>query len=212
MKKLVWTRLANKNAFSISLNGEFTVDSSSFAVGENLEYLSSILNSKIVFFYFKLGSVIWGKDGIKWFGKYFDSIPIPPISKEEQKPFENLVNYILLAHELLNSESNREIITKQFEEVIDGMVNELFFESSIKEANASIIDLVKNQITDINNLKGKEEKQKLIEKVYKKISEPNNEIRNRIIKQNIAVDEIKLINQNLNLQAGDYSEDIDSEF
>lgn len=211
-RKLIWTRLSNVNAFAISTEKEFSLDSTSFAVGENLEYLSSVLNSKIAFFYFKLGSVIWGKDGIKWFGKYFDSIPIPVISKEEQKPFENLVNYILLAHELLNSESKREIITKQFEEVIDGMVNELFFESSIKEANASIIDLVKNQITDISGVKGKVEKQKLIEMVYKKISEPNSEIRNRIIKQNIAVEEIKLINQNLNLQAGDYSEDIDSEF
>lgn len=168
MKKLVWTRLANKNAFSISLKGEFTVDSSSFAVGENLEYLSSILNSKVVFFYFKLGSVIWGKDGIKWFGKYFDNIPIPKITKEEQKPFENLVNYILLAHELYKGENNREIITKQFEEVIDAMVNELFFETSIKDANASIIDLVKKQITDISTVKEKEEKLKLIEAIYKK--------------------------------------------
>jgi adenine-specific DNA-methyltransferase len=211
-RKLIWTRLSNINAFAISTEKEFSLDSTSFAVGDNLEYLSAILNSKITFFYFKLGSVIWGKDGIKWFGKYFDNIPIPQISKDEQRPFENLVNYILQAHELLNGESNREIITKQFEEVIDGMVNELFFENSIKEANASIIDLVKKQITDISSVRGKEEKQKLIEKVYKKISEPNSEIRNRIIKQNIAVDEIKLINQNLNLQAGDYSEDIDSEF
>ena len=84
--------------------------------------------------------------------------------------------------------------------------------TSIKDANASIIDLVKKQITDISTVKEKEEKLKLIEAIYKKISETNSEIRNRIIKQNIAVDEIKLINQNLNLQAGDYSEDIDSEF
>lgn len=121
MKKLVWTRLANQNAFSISLNGEFTVDSSSFAVGENLEYLSSILNSKVVFFYFKLGSVIWGKDGIKWFGKYFDNIPIPEISKEEQKPFVILVDKILSA-----KEKNPEADTSQLEKQLDEMVYKLY--------------------------------------------------------------------------------------
>ena len=94
-KKLVWTRLSNVNAFAISNDSEFTVDSSSFAVTKDIEYLSAILNSKVILFYFKLGSVIWGKDGIKWFGKYFDNIPIPAISEDEQKPFIALVNKIL---------------------------------------------------------------------------------------------------------------------
>jgi|LQYC01.1.fsa_nt_gi adenine-specific DNA-methyltransferase len=97
MKKLVWTRLSNQNAFSISVNGEFTVDSSSFAVGDDIEYLSAVLNSKIVLFYFKLGSVIWGKDGIKWFGKYFDNIPIPDVPPEKKKPIVLLVNQIFTA-------------------------------------------------------------------------------------------------------------------
>lgn len=94
-KKLVWTRLSNINAFAISANSEFSVDSSSFAVSKDIEYLSAILNSKVILFYFKLGSVIWGKDGIKWFGKYFDNIPIPDISLIDQKPFIELVAKIL---------------------------------------------------------------------------------------------------------------------
>lgn len=93
--KLVWTRLSNRNAFAISESGEFTVDSSSFAVSEDIKYLSAILNSKVVFFYFKLGSVIWGKDGIKWFGSYFDNIPIPKIEEKDQQPFVVLVDRIL---------------------------------------------------------------------------------------------------------------------
>ncbi len=55
VNKLVWTRLSKINAFAISKNGEFTVDSSSFAVSDDIhvEYLAAILNSKIVLFYFK---------------------------------------------------------------------------------------------------------------------------------------------------------------
>ena len=75
-EKLIWTKLSSINSFAISTQSEYSIDSTSFAVGKNLRYYSAILNSKLIFFYFKLGSVIWGKDGIKWFGDYFDNIPI----------------------------------------------------------------------------------------------------------------------------------------
>jgi hypothetical protein len=120
-KKLIWTRLSNINGFSISENKEFCLDSSSFAVTKDAEYLSAILNSKVVLFYFKLGSVIWGKDGIKWFGNYFDNIPIPVISKESQQPFIDKVNEILL----LKAEDSK-TDTQVLEQEIDAMVYELY--------------------------------------------------------------------------------------
>ena len=132
MKKLVWTRLSNQNAFSISTKGEFSVDSSSFAVGDNLEYLASILNSKVVLFYFKLGSVIWGKDGIKWFGKYFDNIPIPKIEKEKQKPFITIVDRILAA-----KQANPKADTSVPESEIDRLVYELY---GLTEEEIAIIE------------------------------------------------------------------------
>jgi hypothetical protein len=119
--KLVWTRLSNQNAFAISINDEFTVDSSSFAVTEDAEYLMSILNSKVVFFYFKLGSVIWGKDGIKWFGSHFDNIPIPLISKSQQEPLIKLVKQII-EQKLKNPESS----SLELENEIDELVYKLY--------------------------------------------------------------------------------------
>ena len=120
-KKLVWTRLSNVNAFAISTNSELTVDSSSFAVTKDAEFLSAILNSKVVLFYFKLGSVIWGKDGIKWFGNYFDNIPIPVISEENQKPLIELVNKILV---IKNENQNND--TSALEKEIDDLVYKLY--------------------------------------------------------------------------------------
>jgi len=120
-KKLIWTRLSNINSFSISVNKEFCLDSASFAVTNDAEYLSAILNSKLVLFYFKLGSVIWGKDGIKWFGNYFDNIPIPVISLENQKPFIEIVNQILTI-----KKENPEFDTKDLESQIDQLVYELY--------------------------------------------------------------------------------------
>jgi adenine-specific DNA-methyltransferase len=109
------------NAFAISTNSELTVDSSSFAVTKDAEFLSAILNSKVVLFYFKLGSVIWGKDGIKWFGNYFDNIPIPVISEENQKPLIELVNKILV---IKNENQNND--TSALEKEIDDLVYKLY--------------------------------------------------------------------------------------
>ena len=87
--------MSNINAFAISTEKEYSIDSTSFAVGKNLEYLCAVLNSKAVFFYFKLGSVIWGKDGIKWFGNYFDNIPVPIANSNTIEVIKNLVVEIM---------------------------------------------------------------------------------------------------------------------
>ena len=120
-KKIVWTRLSNINSFSISTENEFTLDSSSFATYKNPEYLCAILNSKPIFFFFKLGAVIWGKDGIKWFGEYFDSIPIKQITEEDQQPFTDKANQIL---ELKKADAKAD--TSKLEEEIDQMVYEIY--------------------------------------------------------------------------------------
>jgi len=119
--KLVWTRLSNRNAFAISEKGEFTVDSSSFAISKDIKYLIGILNSNAVFQYFKLGSVIWGKDGIKWFGSYFDNIPIPKINYEQQIPIIKIVDRILFT-----KKSDTTANTSALESEIDRLVYELY--------------------------------------------------------------------------------------
>ena len=127
-EKLIWTRLSNINAFAISENYEYSVDSTSFATGKNLKYYCAVLNSKAVFFYFKLGSVIWGKDGIKWFGEYFDNIPIPIISELKQKPFIEIVDKILTITQSDDYMQNpiKQAKVKKYENQIDLMVYELY--------------------------------------------------------------------------------------
>ena len=120
-EKLIWTRLSNINSFSLSLNKEYSIDSTSFATGKNLKYYSAILNSKLVLFYFKLGSVIWGKDGIKWFGEFFDNIPIVESKEETQKPIISLVDQILTL-----KKENPKADTSNLENDIDKLVYKLY--------------------------------------------------------------------------------------
>ena len=119
-EKLIWTRLSSINSFAISTKKEYSIDSTSFATGKNLKYYCALLNSKLTFFYFKLGSVIWGSDGIKWFGEYFDSIPIIKLDSEEMKPFIDLYD------KLISLKQNPEADTSHLESQIDQLVYQLY--------------------------------------------------------------------------------------
>jgi len=120
-EKLIWTRLSSINSFAISTKKEFSIDSTSFATGNNLKYYCTLLNSKLTFFYFKLGSVIWGADGIKWFGEYFDSIPIMKLESKNMKPFIDLYDNIISL-----KQQSPEYDTSDLENQIDKLVYELY--------------------------------------------------------------------------------------
>lgn len=131
-EKLIWTRLSSINSFAISTRKEYAIDSTSFATGKNLKYYCALLNSKLTFFYFKLGSVIWGSDGIKWFGEYFDSIPIVKLESEKMKPFIDLYDKI----KLLKQQSSAND-TADLEKQIDQLVYQLY---ELTEEEISIIE------------------------------------------------------------------------
>ena len=166
--------------------------------GEHLKYLTAFLNSKTITFCFKTfyaGGELVGKYRYK--KSFLENLPIPKPTKENETAFENIVDWIaFLKADIINFAT-----ASLLEDVVDAMVNEIVFPESVKKENATVIELVKKQIPDFTEIKGEEEKLKAIEKVFKKLNESNNEIRNRIIKQNIAVEEVKLINQSLSKHA-----------
>ncbi|MEA1953069.1 MAG: Eco57I restriction-modification methylase domain-containing protein [Campylobacterota bacterium] len=76
------------------------------------------------------------------------------ISKEAQKPFEILVDYILFA-----KEKNMSLEASLFESIIDGMVYDLYFEEEMKKGDCFISDEVKKVLGEFDSEK--------IEEVYK---------------------------------------------
>ena len=70
-------------------------------------------------------------------------------------------------------------IVQLFEEVIDALLYELYFEEDFKKAN---IDFTKYAERDFKSIEGlsKDEKIKIINKVYQKLTEKDNEIRQNL--------------------------------
>lgn len=163
---------------------------------ESVLYLLALLNSQLFdYFYKDISQELEGRTFAQVKTTYIKKLPVIKLDKQIKAIIENIVFYIIALKKSKNESNN------YFERLIDAIVYELYFPESIKAANAEVIELVKKQIPSISEIKDEQEKLKVIEKVFKKLNESNNEIRNRIIKQNIAVEEVKLINQSLSKHA-----------
>lgn len=180
-EKIVWQRVTKEPTFSIVDNISYILDSLAFITDKNnsLKYLISLLNSKTISFYINKITHQYSNTGYLLSNQFVKQLPIPKISKEAQKPFEILVDYVMFAkkHEM-NLEASL------FESIIDGMVYDLYFEEEMKKADCFISDEVINVIGEFDSDN--------ISEVYKRFNDNKTIQRGLIYSRVISV--VKVIN------------------
>ena len=166
-------------------------------VGENLKLLVGILNSKLIEWYFNLISTSSGMGTNMWKHYKIKKLPIPQLDENKRKPFEIMTDYLTLINDpeipyLFENISN-EIVSRFFEDVLNMMVYELYFEEHMKENEIDVLQFVDFQ--DISQLETFEEKRDVIQREYYKLKEKDNPIRNRILVSDSRSWIIKRINE-----------------
>ena len=157
--------------------------------GENLKYLLAILNSKVAEWYFNQISTSSGMGTNMWKKYKIEQLPIKNISKEQQKPFEILVDYILWlkSNENVLTETSDKIMAGYFEQMINGLVYELYFEEAMKASQQDILQY----LIDLPALeKGKELAQ--MRAFFKEYHHPEHPVRVRLYYMD-SVQEIRII-------------------
>ncbi len=152
----------------------------------NIKYACALVNSKLFTFYaiekeiLRKGSKATPHIGVKG----LKSIPVHLISSEQQNVFVNIVECILLLKKVdpekrINEYVPNSHIVQLFEEVIDALVYELYFEEDFKKAN---IDFMKYAERDFISLEGlsTDENIKTINRIYQILTEKDNEIRQNL--------------------------------
>lgn len=149
-----------------------------------LKYLLALFNSKLFNYYFKF----YNQTNHIPIGE-IKSIPVPSLEKINHFPFVNLVDYILELKEIgdensINNFAPNNHIIQLFEEVIDALVYELYFEEDFKKAG---IEFMKYAQRDFESIEGKSEAEaiKVIHNAYQKLREKDNEIRNNLMLMDI---------------------------
>lgn len=156
----------------------------------NLKYLTCILNSKIANFWLRNKGKLTG-DLLQIDKSQLLNVPIKKVKDTE--PFETLVDYILFlkAQDLKFHGIKYELMPVYFEQIIDGMVYELYFEEILKEADKDIIQYL-GELPEIENLSTDEQKMNIIENIFNKLHDNGHKVKNHLFYMD-TIEEIKII-------------------
>lgn len=188
--KIIWIEISDKANYAYDEKGHFLTNSAYFISGENLKYLISVLNSTISdYYFFQITAKIAG--GRKRYTKqYVEQIPIPVISKQQQIPYEKLVDYVILAKTKAD-----DIVYRFFESLLDGIVFELYFPEEIKSAGKEILKHL-GDLKPISDEMSEEEKLTVIQSEFERLYDPNHPVRFAIETLD-SVEEVRIIKEAL---------------
>lgn len=119
--KIIYPDIDSQLTFVPDENNYFTNNTGYFIRSHNYIYLSAILNSSLINWYYSNISSQLSDKAIRHFSVFIEKIPVIIPTEETQKPFIALVNQILG-----NKRQNPQANTKQLEDKIDLMVYKLY--------------------------------------------------------------------------------------
>jgi len=137
--KIIYPVISSEASFTYDDLGYFHNDKVFHIVGENLKFLLGFLNSKLAYWLIRHYGPCLGDMGFEFRKIFVEKLPIPKISTEEQKPFIEIVNHILVITKssgyLENPEKKEKV--KEYESQIDKMVYKLY---DLEEKEIEIIE------------------------------------------------------------------------
>ena len=132
--KIVFSEIVSEPQFYFDEKGFYPEATVFFISGNHLKYLTALLNSKAVTFFFKnfyMGGELVGK--IRYKKAFLENVPIPKPSIKEESNIETLVDQILSL-----KKANPQADTSELENEIDELVYKLY------ELTPEEIEVVKN--------------------------------------------------------------------
>jgi adenine-specific DNA-methyltransferase len=197
--KIIYPNMTKFLPFVYDETGYLTNQKCFIMTGEHLKYLTGVFNSKLWKFSFRNRFPELLGDTYELSKVFFEKIPIKkPESKLQEDVISNLVDYIITSKTekaKLNEFVPNDHIAKQFGDVVDACVYELYFRQSVKEKDAEVIDWVNKDFTKIAGA-SKSDQLEAIRKGYQFLRDSGSEINQRITRQKL-VPEIIVIQKSI---------------
>ncbi len=191
-EKIIYPNMTKYLPFYYDKTKSLTNQKCFILTGSELKYLMGYFNSEISHYLIKQNFPEL-QGGTRELSKvFFIYHPVPKISAQFQVPFEALVDYILLLKE--QGEYDKSVY---FEQLIDGMVYELYFEEEIKKAGCEIFKHL-GDLKPIDDKMSDEEKLAIIQSEYARLSHPDHPVR-RALERLDEVEEVRIIRKKLEI-------------
>jgi tRNA1(Val) A37 N6-methylase TrmN6 len=188
-EKIVWLAITDKPAFALDTKKMYVTNPSYIMVADRLKYHLGLLNSRLIEWYLDKISSSTGQGTNQWTKIYMDQIPIPEIKSDAMlNKFEIVVEYLIYLNDesklSVNPHTSNASIAPVFEDVLNMMVYELYFEQHMKDEEIDVLKYVDERLFP-SLTSDEKENARLIGKTYKQLQEQENSIRNRIILSNL---------------------------
>ncbi|MBW6533994.1 MAG: Eco57I restriction-modification methylase domain-containing protein [Mariniphaga sp.] len=159
----------------------------------NLKIITGLLNSKLLEYYFNK-KMITNPDVFPYIkGIHLKKLPLKfPKCKADELKFETIVNYILFLKSQRLIELNDLLMHTYIEQLINGMVYEIYFPELLKKHNREIIKHLGELPKFTDGMSG-EQKMKICKKVFGRLNDKEHPVRINLEKMKQEIPEIKII-------------------
>ena len=189
-EKIIWGLTADKWAYAYDDKQHF-LPSNGYILTSNeipIKYLLAVLNSNLLKFYFGFIGVMTA--GGAFTLKHTTIKNLPVAITPNKAPYINMVDYIL--HLLYNSnQTEPDLMVSYFEQIIDGMVYELYFPELLRQHNRRIIEHL-GELPALEDDRSDKEKMEIITKVYDRLNHKEHPVRNNLFYMK-NIEEIKIM-------------------
>ncbi len=125
-EKIVWGNLALSCQFALA-DAVLYINAPSPLIASKDRFLLAILNSSVGDFYIRSLGVTRNGGYFEYKPMFVEKLPIPTIPDNRKKPFQTLAEYVLLI-----TKKDKNLESAFFEQLIDGLVYELYFPDEIR--------------------------------------------------------------------------------
>ena len=190
-EKLVAPDISMGGNFAYDSKGEFYQTTTIYGyikkqtVSEHYKFWLALLNSRLCWWYMANTGTVLANGFFRYKPDYINPFPVPQsISKEAEKAITILVDYIITIKSLpkdvlVDEYVDRDAIIRQFENIIDALLYELYFPVEFKQVDISFVAPVLSAFAPIVSTNN-EEAVKIIRNSFAQFRDMNNEIRNNI--------------------------------
>ncbi|MFR9542342.1 MAG: TaqI-like C-terminal specificity domain-containing protein [Rikenellaceae bacterium] len=188
-EKLVAPDISMGGNFAYDAEGEFYSTTTIYGyvkkseVSDSYKVLMAILNSRLCWWFLTNTGTTLANGFFRFKPDYINPFPVPSYNSiaKVEKSITILVDYILYIKSLNNSERideyvDNDIIIRQFENIIDAIVYELYFNDEFAETNITFAEYVIRDFNELNNI----DNMAIIQNSYNCLREMDNEIRNNL--------------------------------
>jgi len=172
-EKITWGNLALSCQFALA-EPEMYVSAPSPIIGGGGRYLLAVLNSTIGDYYIRSLGVTRSGGYFEYKPMFVEKLPVPEIKDTDRKPYEILADYVLFT-----TKQGQKLQSAYFEQLIDGLVYELYFPDELKATEKEILPHL-GDLKPIKDEMTKEEKLAIIQREFDRLYDPGHTVRNHL--------------------------------